>query len=249
MEATHTRIRVFCIGYSIFGQPIHALSIGGGRRGVMVNASHHANEWITTLLLTRFVQEHANEISGDITLSLIPMVNPDGVYMLTNGWVKNDWKANARGVDLNANYPAGWEKAREIKKALGYGQPGPKGYVGKYPLSEPESRAMAAFTQYMGFDLSISLHTQGEEIYWRYGDFIPPGARDTAKRLAQAGGYLLEDAPDESSHAGYKDWFIQTFNKPGFTLECGLGENPLPIGDFDDIYEKVKKMLSVVCLQ
>ena len=36
---------------------------------------------------------------------------------------------------------------------------------------------------------------------------------------------------------GYKDWFIQTYNSPGYTIEAGLGENPLPISQFDKIYK------------
>jgi g-D-glutamyl-meso-diaminopimelate peptidase len=40
------------------------------------------------------------------------------------------------------------------------------------------------------------------------------------------------------SHAGYKDWFIQEFRKPGFTIELGLGVNPLPLSQFDEIYSE-----------
>lgn len=36
---------------------------------------------------------------------------------------------------------------------------------------------------------------------------------------------------------GYKDWFIQIYNRPGYTIEAGLGENPLPISQFDKIYK------------
>ena len=49
-------------------------------------------------------------------------------------------------------------------------------------------------------------------------------------------GYLLANVPYNSSFAGYKDWFIQDYNKPGFTIEAGLGNNPLPISQFDKIY-------------
>ena len=49
-------------------------------------------------------------------------------------------------------------------------------------------------------------------------------------------GYRLENTPYNSSFAGYKDWFIQNYNRPGFTIEAGLGVNPLPISGFDKIY-------------
>jgi len=231
----------------------------------MYNAAHHANEWITAVILTRFAEEMAKELlpaweswigdkePGDskqgipwyeqITLHMVPMVNPDGVDLVVGGKAPPSWKANAWGVDLNSNYPAGWELAKAHKFARGYTVPGPRDYVGPHPLSEPESMAMAAFTKLKDPALTISLHTQGEEIYWRYKDYMPPGAAELAIRLSQASGYNLEDVPDESSHAGYRDWFIEEFNRPGFTVECGLGESPLPLSDFDGIYKKVAPLL------
>lgn len=40
------------------------------------------------------------------------------------------------------------------------------------------------------------------------------------------------------SYAGYKDWFIQDFRQPGFTVELGQGVNPLPLEQFDEIYQE-----------
>jgi g-D-glutamyl-meso-diaminopimelate peptidase len=45
------------------------------------------------------------------------------------------------------------------------------------------------------------------------------------------------------SDAGYKDWFIQRFRKPGFTVEVGLGASPLPLQDFDGMYKEVSAIL------
>lgn len=46
----------------------------------------------------------------------------------------------------------------------------------------------------------------------------------------------MTDVPYNSSFAGYKDWFIQNYKRPGYTIEAGIGENPLPISQFDEIY-------------
>jgi g-D-glutamyl-meso-diaminopimelate peptidase len=102
---------------------------------------------------------------------------------------------------------------------------------------------MAAYTKFHNIDITISLHTQGEEIYWQYPGFSPQGAAELAQRFALASGYAPEEVPDESSHGGYRDWFIQEFNRPGFTIECGRGENPLPLSQFDEIYGKVAPLL------
>ena len=63
-----------------------------------------------------------------------------------------------------------------------------------------------------------------------------PGARELAERFASLSGYALEDTPYASSFAGYKDWFIQSYRRPGFTIEVGSGTNPLPLSQFDTIY-------------
>ena len=73
-------------------------------------------------------------------------------------------------------------------------------------------------------------------IYWQFDDYQVEGARELGEELARVSGYTLADVPYESGFAGYKDWFIQTFRRPGYTIEAGSGENPLPIQQFDEIY-------------
>jgi len=300
-------IDVCIIGTSRLGRPLYALTVGSGDKHVMFNASHHANEWITSVIVLTFVEELLEKMQktprvgkvadfiNNVTLHIIPMVNPDGVDLVTGGLGRlrpvyrralqmlnaqdaergvpcNDsacyyphaivgdtildvppnhlennplsqWKANAIGVDLNSNYPAGWEQARTHKFARGYTAPGPRDYVGEYPLSEPETSAMVAYTRANDFAHTISLHTQGEEIFWQYQDYNPPGAVELAHRLSTASGYALVDVPDTSANGGYRDWFIQEYNRPGMTVECGRGENPLPLSDFDGIYERVVPLL------
>ena len=82
----------------------------------------------------------------------------------------------------------------------------------------------------------LAYHTQGKVIYWQFRDYQVTGARELAQEFARVSGYEVEDTPYESSFAGFKDWFIQDFRRPGFTIEAGSGENPLPISQFDTIY-------------
>ena len=89
----------------------------------------------------------------------------------------------------------------------------------------------------------ITYHTQGRVIYYEYQDIIPPGAKEIADEFSKISGYSLAEVPNSSSFAGLKDWFILDFNKPGFTIEVGLGENPLPVEDIDKIYSKIREML------
>ena len=95
---------------------------------------------------------------------------------------------------------------------------------------------MASYTEVVDPALVLAYHTQGKVIYWQFDDVFVPGAGELGERLAQVSGYTLEDTPFESAFAGYKDWFIRYFRRPGYTVEVGEGENPLPLSQFDEIY-------------
>ena len=86
------------------------------------------------------------------------------------------------------------------------------------------------------FDLVVAYHTQGQEIYWNFQNINPPNGFEIGQNFANLSGYSLTNVAFNSSFAGYKDWFIQKYNKPGYTIEAGLGKNPLPLSQFDEIY-------------
>ena len=268
---TYPFCRTEVIASTAFQRPIRTLVIGGGPRKVIYSAAHHANEWITALVLLKFAEELATAIQsgGQIfgrdaasvaeraTIYMVPMVNPDGVDLVTgaiqSGNIQYDlaqrlaadypgipfpdgWKANLLGVDLNLNYPAGWLQAREIKFSQGYTRPGPRDYVGRAPLNQFETRALAGYTEYIDPELVLAYHAQGKEIYWQFQDYEVPEAEALGQQFADVSGYALAEVPYNSSFAGYKDWFIQQFLRPGYTIEVGEGENPLPLAQFDEIY-------------
>ena len=255
-----------------FGRPVRTLVIGEGPRKVIYTAAHHANEWITTPVILKFVEELAQAIQsgGEVfgvdakvlarraTIYTVPMVNPDGVDLVTGALLPGQpqyegavtlsenypgipfpdgWKANLLGVDLNLNYPAGWLMARQIKFSQGYTRPGPRDYVGRAPLDQKETAALAGYTEFIDPELVLAYHSQGRVIYWQFGDIFVPGARALAEQFARLSGYEVEDTPYESAFAGYKDWFIKFFRRPGFTIEVGEGTNPLPLSQFERIYQ------------
>ena len=257
------------IGKSVLGKDLVSLRLGRGEKVVSYNASHHANEWITSLLLVKFVEMfcHAlvterrlgdydpREVFDSASIYTVPMVDPDGVDLVTgqipagstlyeNAEKLNTfglpfpegWKANIAGTDLNLNYPAGWEEARRIKFAQGFTSPAPRDFVGDYPLSAPESRAMAQFTKNISPRLILAYHSQGEVIYWKYMDYEPDRSRQIAQYFGNVSGYAVEETPTESGYAGYKDWFIQENNLPGYTIEVGRGASPLPLEQFPKIF-------------
>ena len=204
-----------------------------------------------------------NELYEEYSLYLVPMVNPDGVN-LVNGALYNQtyfqqakaiaenfpdipfpsgWKANINGIDLNLQFPAGWEMAKEIKYEQGYTIPAPRDYVGQKPLSAPESKSIYDFTLSHDFRLIIAYHTQGEVIYWKYSDYEPENSQSIAEYFGKVSGYEVEETPLVSGYAGYKDWFIQQYDRPGYTIEVGLGINPIGMEQFNTIYEQNKEIL------
>ena len=269
LAAEYPFLRAETLASTAYGRPIRTLTMGTGGRRVLYSAAHHANEWLTATVLLKFAEDYAEalrtggmiggvsaeELSGAATIHLVPMVNPDGVALVTGADTPEEqeqarelsrnypnipfpdgWKANLLGVDLNLQYPAGWLMAREIKFSQGYTRPGPRDFVGRFPLSQIEAQALYDYTERIDPALVIAWHSQGEVIYWQYGGIEVPGARGLAERFAAVSGYALEDTPYASSFAGYKDWFIQAYRRPGFTIEVGTGTNPLPLGQFDEIY-------------
>jgi len=280
---TYPFCRTEVIGTTAFQRPLRTLVIGTGDRKVIYSAAHHANEWITSLVLLKFAEELAQAVTENgvifgiearsiveaATIYMIPMVDPDGVDLVVGAIppgsipyetaralasfypdipFPSGWKANLLGVDLNLQYPAGWLQAREIKFSQGFTRPGPRDYVGRAPLGQLESRALAGFTEFVDPALVLAYHSQGEVIYWQFRNYIVPGAQELAEEFSRLSGYALEDTPFESSFAGYKDWFIQEFRRPGYTIEVGSGENPLPLSQFNKIYSDNLGILTTAAL-
>lgn len=284
LKTIYPFLDVSSIGTSVLGRPLRVIKFGTGTKEVLYCASTHANEWITSILLMKFLENisksyvnnlnifgiNARELFNNVSLYIVPMVNPDGVDLVTGffsetSWTytnakriadnfpdipfPNGWKANIEGIDLNLQFPAGWDQAKEIKYAQGFTKPAPRDFVGYGPLTAPESVALYNFTLRHNFSLMITYHTQGRVIYYQYQDQTPPNSKKIAEEFARISGYTAEQVPENSSFAGFKDWFILYYNRPGFTIEVGLGENPIPVSQFAGIYRENLGILVTGLLQ
>lgn len=265
-------------GRSVLGRELYALTLGTGSKRVLYAAAFHGQEWITSLLLLRLCEELCVALQKDgclldidlrralygRSLVLVPTVNPDGVEIALHGadaaqgyadavrQMGGDtpglWQANVCGVDLNRNYDAGWREAKSAAEAQGVIGPGPRRYGGSAPNSEPETQAMLRLCKLLEPRHVLALHAQGEEIYWQYGTATPSRSRIMAEVMAASSGYAVAQPESIASHAGFKDWFIETYRRPGFTLECGKGENPLPLSDFEPLYARLRELLLLTAL-
>lgn len=255
------------IGKSWCGRSISMLQIGKGSRPVLYAGAFHGMEWITAPLLLHFCRRLCQAwesgltvyrlpirpLLEEITLFCIPMVNPDGVEICLHGpasageyaaAIKKSgqqarWQANARGVDINHNFDAGWKKLRQLEIESGITGPGPTRYGGDFPGSERETTALISLCRQVPFSLVMAFHSQGEEIYWQYGEHTPAISHTLANTFSMVSGYRVAHPDPIASMGGFKDWFIETFHHPGFTIEVGKGRNPLPFGQLPAIESKV----------
>lgn len=197
-------------------------------------------------------------------LLVVPCVNPDGVEISINGaktageyadLIKkimnygstNSWQANARGVDLNHNFNANWSALHQLEGESGITSPAPTRYGGLNPESEPETKALVNLCKNINFRHAIAFHSQGEEIYWNFGKKTPEKSKKMVESMAKLSGYKISSPEGLAVGGGFKDWFIQKFGRPGFTVEIGKGKNPLPMSDIKNIYEKLESMLFYCC--
>ena len=184
------------IGHSVTGREIVAFHVGepAARRTVVAIASIHGNEGAPTTSL-RQIRDGA-PVTG-VNLWLIPRANPDG-------FAAGD-RHNARGVDLNRNFPTRW------KATTGYY------YSGRRRASEPETRALMRFLDRVAPDHVVSFH---QPLYGvdTSGDKQRAFARRLAAELA-----LPRDSFSCSGrcHGTLTQWFNRHFAGANITVEFG----------------------------
>ncbi|MBE6727108.1 MAG: gamma-D-glutamyl-meso-diaminopimelate peptidase [Ruminococcaceae bacterium] len=271
-------LNISYIGKSCAGRDIPAVKIGKSQEYALIAAAFHGTEYITETVLLRFIESLCKALQNDESIAgfnarkamfgrgviFVPCVNPDGceivlhgssaagfmaenVLRIAGGNLKK-WNANLRGVDINHNFDADWEKLRKMECEAGITGPALTRFGGFRAESEPETLALTTLCRTKRIRHVAALHSQGQEIYWKYGDYEPARSRKMAEIMATTSGYMLSEPKGLAVGGGFKDWFIKEFNRPGFTVEMGKGENPLPIETAKEIYERLEEMLMLTVI-
>lgn len=228
-------VEVESIGKSAQGRDILCFKVGKGGKPLISTAAIHARENASAYVVLAQLRRAYASGEGCVRY-FIPLVNPDGAEILKEGLKSGDdglkkWKANAVGVDLNVNFDARWASGKQnVFKA------GSENYVGKCAFSEPESSALARFTERVGAGFTLSYHTSGREIYWYFFQ-TENYARDYEIALFAEHclryRYKRIDS-DCDSAGGYKDWCVEKLGIPALTIELGKGEHPLSLEDIEE---------------
>ena len=268
LAAQSSAVQYTTLGKSLCGRPIPLILLGQGAHSVLFVSTHHGCEWLTAGLLLAFAKEYAAAFQAEknicsINISylfhtrsicLVPVLNPDGMVLSQTGAdAKNPlatqlltecgtdaahYRGNGRGVDLNRNYDA------EFAQNTPSSDISSRCNCGMHPESEPETAALCAFIRSKApFDLLLSLHTAGEEIYWDYRGHAGSRGKCIAQVLSRLSGYPLASPPPQSSAGGLKDWYQATFHAPAFTLECGKGATPVAPTALHSMYQQLRRTL------
>ena len=258
------------IGTSELGRDIPVLRIGDpeAEYHVLLQGGIHGREHLTAWLLMAMADywlDHGLLGYGDVCYHIIPMTNPDGVIIsqagrltqiqreiylsdLEKGHTSLDeqayaerWKANGLGVDINRNFPAGWEL---IDDRTG---PSSQRYQGTAPFSTPEARALGDYTLAWDFDATISYHATGSIIYYEYGHKEPVNSisRSLGQAALEISGYPLEGSSSVDG-AGYKDWAIDTLEIPSLTIEIGCQDAALAEREIYSIFVRNYRLLPAI---
>ena len=245
------------IGRSVAGQHIVYVRLGpkdGGQ--IIVQGGIHAREWVTSVLVMRQIRFLMRE-RLPLGVYFLPMTNPDGCTLAQSGTgafpdyaasvgalagAVRLWKANLRGVDLNCNFDARWGRG-----AGNVREPAPSSFVGYGPESEPETRALAAFTRRVRPVLTVSYHALGREVYYEFGQTGERLKRDRAIAAAAADWlrYRLVHG-DLGSAGGYKDWCVSALGIPALTIETVSEKHSHPLDESDLIGEERNLWLPLV---
>jgi murein tripeptide amidase MpaA len=256
------------IGKSVDGRFIYAYRLGKGEEEILVDASHHAREHLTTNLIMEMIDRYTyayqqghtlggydiRELLDQTTIWFVPMVNPDGVTLVQRGHTSAKNPAQVLRLNGNKTDFSAWKaNIRGVDLNRQYpadweniccdpGKPGPQNYKGVKPLTEPEARSMYDFTNAHSFKGALTYHSSGEILYWYFHQDAKRKARDKAiaEKISSKTGYRLVKPVKNPSGGGFSDWFTISQKKPGFTPEISpyVGPRPVPNSSFTSIWKK-----------
>lgn len=253
------------IGTTNDNRAIKEIVVGNinAKKCLMVVGAIHAREYMTTQLCMKqaeyYLQNYDAKLFKKICIRFVPMANPDGVSIsqfgikairnsklrssLAKYHPSSSWKSNARGVDLNRNFPNGYR--------AGYGSRGSEGYSGTYSASEPETKALINWVSKHKSRVKgvVNYHAMGNIVF---GDTT---SRMTASERVVTGKMysIARRLTGYSSSAGYnagqptvgnfREYVMENQKIPSITLETGSSGCPVPGYQFEGIWSRNKNVV------
>ncbi len=217
------------IGESVQGRKIESYTYGNGKNRILfVGGVHGGYEWNSVLLAYRlidYLKENSLAIPDDLTVSIIPSLNPDGVYAVTlkeGRFVEGDaskdktvlasGRFNANEVDLNRNFDCKWKPTSKWQTRIVS--------AGGAPFSEPEAEALRDFILENKPRVVVFWHSQSNAVYAsECQNGILPQTLDILNAYSKASGYSAIKSFSAYEITGDAEGWLASINIPAITVE------------------------------
>ncbi|MFC5602494.1 M14 family zinc carboxypeptidase [Sporosarcina koreensis] len=238
------------LGKTAYGRDIWAMKVGKGDATLLVTSSHHAREWMSTILTMHMAYKYAasyqsnqsiqgynvKEVLDHTTIWFIPMVNPDGVTLQQKGLGAFPKEVHNQLIKMNngsKDFKRWKANAQGIDPNRNYdvdwskiqnnsANPSWRNHKGSKPGQIAEVKAVMKLVNEVNPEMLLDYHSAGEVLYWDYKIEYKTKQRDRiiANKIAGMTGYKLMFAQNKETGAS-TDWFIAKFGKPALTPEIG----------------------------
>ena len=226
--------RTKVIGTSVNGREIIAHEYGTGDTHILfVGGIHGGYEWNSTLLAYKYIDHldaHYTELPESVTVSVIPALNPDGIYTVTQKegrFTEADvlfedttagmGRFNANNVDLNRNFACKWQPKSTWR--------GNEVSAGTYAFSEPEAQALKLYVETMHPDGVVFWHSQANAVYAsECENGVLPSTYTLMNTYANAAGYKSVATFDAYPVTGDAEGWLASIGIPAITVELATHE-------------------------
>ena len=209
------------IGLSVEGRKIESYTYGNGEINLaFVGGIHGGYEQNSVLLAYKFIdyfEANPEMIPQNLTVTIIPSANPDGVYKVAGEEDTVPGRFNAHAVDLNRNFDCKWKPESTWRGNIVS--------AGSEPFSEPEAMAIRNFVLENNPNAVVFWHSQSNAVYAsECEDGILPETLDIMSAYSKASGYPAVESFDSYEITGDAEGWLASINIPAITVELQTHE-------------------------
>jgi len=221
------------VGTSVEERNIEAYTYGKGETHLLfIGGIHGGYEYNSVLLaykLIDYLNVNTDIIPDNITITVIPSANPDGLYEVTGkegrfsitdvvaDTEEGQGRFNANGVDLNRNFDCKWQQKSKWRGNIVS--------AGSKAFSEPEAVTIRNFVLKNNPDAVIFWHSQSNAVYAsECEDGILPETLEIMNAYSLASGYPAVDSFDAYEITGDAEGWLASINIPAITVELKTHE-------------------------
>jgi hypothetical protein len=216
------------LGVSVEGRPVESYTFGAGDRHLLfVGGIHGGYEWNSVLLAYEMIDhfvENPNLIPEETRVSIIPSLNPDGVFNVVGKegrFLATDippsadislGRFNANDVDLNRNFDCKWQPESTWRGSVVS--------AGTEAFSEPEAKILRDYVISENPDAVVFWHSKANAVYAsECTNGILPETMEVMNTYATASGYRSVDTFDAYPITGDAEGWLASIGIPAITVE------------------------------